>query len=452
MQCYEQKLVTGTKYFLKAELLLKMSSAAGYNKDRWQRSIGKRTCLILSKINSQNDSWWTEHEQGNLSFDTVWIIGDEKNLCQDVSQESHRATAACVNECLCWSAGTSSSRPRVNGPSYHCWRELVFPIWSRDQHQCLEWRSKGSPRPKKARCPSQKWNACLCASLSPWVLFTKSGCTDSQSMLLHKNSSKTEEKRHVGSSKHGEKRDPEWRQCAIPCSALCSAVFWHLNALRWVAASLLTWSRTLRLLFISKSKISSERVPLWVNGRHPESCNAGCELHPTCFLPGMLQTMAAPLWKVCAGTRDVTWKWPHCSWWINEINFLNRSHYFIVRPGKIKLSCLFEVRTHKAIQSNAVPWFAFLQKYHAPTMFFPFFLIVNLLPLPAVEQHPMLPTYRLPSLINVMKFGRRDIKHISGGPLKTSSKKRRKCNDSPEAPSVRLSVSTLYNFKNCVCQ
>jgi hypothetical protein len=34
MQCHEQKPVTGTKYSMKAEPLLKMSSAADYNKDR----------------------------------------------------------------------------------------------------------------------------------------------------------------------------------------------------------------------------------------------------------------------------------------------------------------------------------------------------------------------------------------------------------------------------------
>jgi hypothetical protein len=31
--------------------------------------------------------------------------------------------------------------------------------------------------------------------------------------------------------------------------------------------------------------------------------------------------MAAPLEKVCAGTRDVLWRCQHCSWWINKIQF-----------------------------------------------------------------------------------------------------------------------------------
>ena len=72
-------------------------------------------------------------------------------------------------------------------------------------------------------------------------------------------------------------------------------------------ASLITWSRTLWLLFISKSKIGSERAPFWVNRRHPEGWNAGHKRHPPSCFPGMLKTMAALLEKVCAGTRDALW-------------------------------------------------------------------------------------------------------------------------------------------------
>jgi len=63
------------------------------NAERWQHSTGKRTCSIWLKINSQIDCWWSEHEPGNHLFDTEWRIGDEKNLCQNGAQESHRATA-----------------------------------------------------------------------------------------------------------------------------------------------------------------------------------------------------------------------------------------------------------------------------------------------------------------------------------------------------------------------
>ena len=89
-----------------------------------------------------------------------------------------------------------------------------------------------------------------------------------------------------------------------------------------VAASLLNWSRILRLRFISKSKIGSERTPFWVNRKHPEVRNAGLKRRPTNCVPGMLQGMAARLEKVCAGTRDVVWRWPHRSWWINKIKLL----------------------------------------------------------------------------------------------------------------------------------
>ena len=85
------------------------------------------------------------------------------------------------------------------------------------------------------------------------------------------------------------------------------------------AASLLTWSRTLRLLFISKSKIGSERTQFWVHVRHLEVSNASLKRHPTNYVPRMLQTVAAPLENVCAGTRDVLWRWPLCSSWINKI-------------------------------------------------------------------------------------------------------------------------------------
>jgi hypothetical protein len=71
------------------------------------------------------------------------------------------------------------------------------------------------------------------------------------------------------------------------------------------------------LLCISKNKIGSERIPFWVNRRHLEGCSAGLKWHASKCIPGMLQTVAAPLEKVCAGTRDVLWRWPHCGSWIN---------------------------------------------------------------------------------------------------------------------------------------
>jgi len=68
------------------------------NTDSWQHSTGKRTCSVWSKINSQNDFWWSEHEPGNRSFDADWWTGDDKNVFQDGSQESQTATAGCAVE------------------------------------------------------------------------------------------------------------------------------------------------------------------------------------------------------------------------------------------------------------------------------------------------------------------------------------------------------------------
>jgi len=107
--------------------------------------------------------------------------------------------------------------------------------------------------------------------------------------------------------------------------------FYHPNALRWCWSLLIHLISNLMTSFYYKNKISSERTPFWVNRRHPEGCNTDLKWHPTKCVPGMLKTMAAPLEKVCAGTRDVLWKWPHCSW-INKIKlFWDHSHYFIVR-------------------------------------------------------------------------------------------------------------------------
>jgi len=144
--------------------------------------------------------------------------------------------------------------------------------------------------------------------------------TDSQSILRQRHSWNTPKESHAGSSKHCHKLDPLSRQCTSPCSVPRSAVFDIQRHYGDDAASLITWSRALRLLFIPKNKISSERTPFWVNRRHPEVCNAGLKRHSSSCVPGMLQTMAAPLENVCAGTRDVLWRWPYFSWWINKKN------------------------------------------------------------------------------------------------------------------------------------
>jgi len=86
-----------------------------------------------------------------------------------------------------------------------------------------------------------------------------------------------------------------------------------------VAASLLTWSRTLRLLFISRSKIGSERTPFCVNRSIQRAVTQALNDIPQTAFQECYKKMAAPLEKVCAGTRDVLCSWPHFSWWINKI-------------------------------------------------------------------------------------------------------------------------------------
>jgi hypothetical protein len=49
------------------------------------------------------------------------------------------------------------------------------------------------------------------------------------------------------------------------------------------------------LFLFQRVKTALKRTPFWVNRRHPEVCNAGLKRHPTKCVPGMLQTMAAPL-------------------------------------------------------------------------------------------------------------------------------------------------------------
>jgi hypothetical protein len=51
----------------------------------------------------------------------------------------------------------------------------------------------------------------------------------------------------------------------------------------------------------------------------------------------MLQTMAAPLENLCAATRDLLWRWPHCSWWINKINLFLEPVSLFYCPN----SCLY---------------------------------------------------------------------------------------------------------------
>ena len=57
---------------------------------------------------------------------------------------------------MCRTAGTSGSRPRVMERVITGDESWFFQYDPETKRQCLEWRSKGSPRPKKARMPKSK--------------------------------------------------------------------------------------------------------------------------------------------------------------------------------------------------------------------------------------------------------------------------------------------------------
>jgi hypothetical protein len=98
---------------------------------------------------------------------------------------------------------------------------------------------------------------------------------------------------------------------------------WYPNALRWCCCLLSHPISHLATSFYFKKLKRYWKDTFCVNRRNPEVCNVGLKRHPTKCVPGMLQTMAAPLKKVCADTRDVLWRWLHYSWWINKIKLFN---------------------------------------------------------------------------------------------------------------------------------
>jgi len=128
----------------------------------------------------------------------------------------------------------------------------------------LEWHSKGLPRPKKARVSKLKVKCMLVCFFDSMRTVHKEWVPAGQTVNQYYYTEipgKTEKEGHAGSSKHCEKLDPSSRQCASPFSVLRSTVFDIQTHYDDAAVSLLTLSHTLRLTFISKSKIGSERTP-----------------------------------------------------------------------------------------------------------------------------------------------------------------------------------------------
>jgi len=110
------------------------------------------------------------------------------------------------------------------------------------KRQSLEWRSKGSPRPKKT-CMSKSKVKCMrvCFFDSMGIVhkeWVPAGQTVNQ--YYYKDILERLKESYMGSFKHCHKLDPLPRQCASPCSVLCSAVFDIQMHYGDAAASLLT--------------------------------------------------------------------------------------------------------------------------------------------------------------------------------------------------------------------
>ena len=104
MQCQEHKPFRWHKMFSEGRTLVEdeqhngrpSATGTGDNTARVRELVRADRRLTVRMITDG------EHEPGNRTFDTDWRIGDEKNLWQDGTQESHRATAGCAVERSFW--------------------------------------------------------------------------------------------------------------------------------------------------------------------------------------------------------------------------------------------------------------------------------------------------------------------------------------------------------------
>jgi len=110
------------------------------------------------------------------------------------------------------------------------------------ERQSLEWRSKGSPRPKEARMSKSKVKCVLVCCFDSMGIVHKEWFPAGQTVnqYYYSITTKTQKESHTGSPKHCHKLDPSPRQCASPCSFLCSADFDIQRHYGDAAASLLT--------------------------------------------------------------------------------------------------------------------------------------------------------------------------------------------------------------------
>ena len=110
------------------------------------------------------------------------------------------------------------------------------------KRQSLEWRSKESPRPKKACMSKSKVKCILVCCFDSMGIVHKEWVPAGQSINITTKTFliKTQKESRMDSSKLCHKLDPSPRQCASPRSFLCSTVFDIQRHYGDAASSLLT--------------------------------------------------------------------------------------------------------------------------------------------------------------------------------------------------------------------
>ena len=106
-----------------------------------------------------------------------------------------------------------------------------------------------------------------------------------------------------------------------------------------------------------------QKVKLVVSGHHFDSTAASRapESRPSTTshkLCSRNATNSGSTEKVCAGTRDVLWRWPHFSWWINKIKLLLDpvSLFYIQTPYSRRFAAVFFWLCAVCSFKNKIKW------------------------------------------------------------------------------------------------
>ena len=132
------------------------------------------------------------------------------------------------------------------------------------KRQCLEWSSKGSPRPKNARMSQSKVKCMLVCFFDSMGIVYKKWVPAAQTVNQYYHTKILQRlRRSVTWFRPNIAKNWILHDDNAPAAraALSVAQFVTSQCIT-VNRNLLTQSRTLQLLFILKSKINSERVPL----------------------------------------------------------------------------------------------------------------------------------------------------------------------------------------------